>query len=210
MGSKTLFLGLHPQHYPYPVVHMPLIYPKIRHDVIEQLDDLDQYPYIILTSQTAVQFFFQLIVPQKLSTTFIAVGPMTQEAIRAYTDLPIITAALFSAKGIVELLSLLPKKKCLYLHSARSACTIIDGCKALKISLKNVILYDVEYCKPNINPSDFEEIVFTSPSIVELFFSYLQLSTQRCIAIGETTAQALRRYAIEPVIYFWPQHSFFF
>lgn len=138
----------------YPMIRIVPLYPQI---------DFTGITHMIATSQTVLE-----LVQPPPHVQVLAVGKKTGSLAKD----PII-AKEECAEGIVELLKPLKDPYILYPHSSLSRPVISDFLKG-RFRYREVILYDVELQAPDPRPqlSEFDKIVFTSPSQVEAFYRF--------------------------------------
>lgn len=158
----------------------------------EHIPDCD---WVFFYSSRGVQFFFEQIKKLNLtvpSTKFAVMGKGTAETLRKYTKSinfigvgePKSTALAFKNRAAGQVV-LFPRAK----NSKQSIQKLLLG----KIISIDLIVYEnkpKDYC--HMRGRDF--LVFTSPLNVEAYFNKnVKLPHQKIVAIGETTAAALRR-----------------
>jgi uroporphyrinogen-III synthase len=150
--------------------------------------------WIFFYSKTAVPFFFEQVQHQQLSVhaKLAALGVGTAKAIVSAgyqlhfigTGEPETSAQLFVNQAIGSSV-LFPRAK----HSRRSVQELLAG----RIAVEDLIVYD------NVPREDFilplcDWLVFTSPLNAETYFQrYTLQAKQKIMAIGATTAGALRK-----------------
>lgn len=211
MSKKTLFTGLDPSNYALSdYIHMPLIkiVPRpIKHvEIAEMFKNISQFTHIIFTSKNAVRIFFQYFweYKGKKSTIdnmlLISVGKRTSFEIEKNHFKPRFTAQLEQQEGIIHLLSHqdLSKANILLPRSSLARPNLIHFLVEKGVRHHVCNLYDTEYQKPStqISLDEFNEVVFTSPSTVNAFFSYYKDVPKhmkfRCI--GDITQKQLRTF----------------
>ncbi|MBI5273905.1 MAG: uroporphyrinogen-III synthase [Chlamydiales bacterium] len=210
--KKVLFTGLDPTFFALqdPVLHVPLIdiVPRPIHNVEIQnmYHHLHQFTHIIFTSKSAVRIFFNYLKEMNKSLSDLAsikilsVGKRTSLELKKNHITNIYTAKEEQQEGIVDLLKEMDLTNA-YILMPRSA-----GARPLLIhflvehSIRHYFcdLYDTVYVKPTIDIpfSEIGEIVFTSPSTVNAFFSFFKTLPDHLSfkCIGEITRQALHHY----------------
>jgi hydroxymethylbilane synthase len=159
-------------------IHLPLI-EVIGRGVTDPaiaaaLKTIAQITHIVLTSQTAAELLFSYVNPLDLKDKmFIAVGTATCALVRSFGCEKVVSAAVETAEGVVKTLSEMDLENAylLWPHSALSRPVISDWLKDSRVKHIDVVFYDTHTKKQNPLPSldQFDEIVFTSPSIVKAF-----------------------------------------
>ncbi len=153
--------------------------------------------WIFFTSKNAVKYFFEQSQHLEVSTMKIgAVGKATAEEIRKYnrradfigdSDNTIFTGKKFSA-AVGSKLVLFPQAKA--------------SMKTIQFQLKKEQIIDLivyETIKKNKDVVVADVMVFTSPSNVDAFFEANKINEkQNVVAMGDATANALKKYGIKP------------
>lgn len=206
--KKSLYLG---PEYPlkaFPdkcITHVPLIETVARE--CDALTSWQHYTHVILTSKTAVRSLVSLLRKAKISPyslaskQIITVGKATAELAKAYGADPLI-AEEETAEGVVKIIQTLSLDKAHFFwpHSSLSRPLIENALKEKNACFTSCILYDTSPIKDVELPclSDFQEILFSSPSTVAAFFScypspppHLQLTP-----IGKITLDELAKYTL--------------
>lgn len=190
--TKSLYLGLEPpKEDPLKKsIHHPII-KIVPRDT--QIPNLSPFTHLIFTSKTAVDIFFSHTKPDK--HTLIAVGQATANRIRSYNFTPHIIAQEETAEGVVEELKSIKNGTFLWPHAALARPVISNYFIEHKIGFEEWILYDtypnITHPLPNLQIID--EVIFTSPSTVEAFFSHFKIIPPniKLIPIGPITADFL-------------------
>lgn len=187
--SKTLYLGIDPPPgvFHYPVIRVePMALPQ------EALSMWERSTHGLFTSKNAVRFW-PLSGKERIG---IAIGPATASSMRsAWRDLRIPEQT--TQEGIVFLLEEMDLRHAFlfYPHSHRARPLLVEYLKRRNLSFYHFALYKTVLQRPDlaIDLSDFEEIVFTSPSTVEAFFHIFKNIPDhiRCRSIGPVTQRAL-------------------
>lgn len=195
-NNKILYLGLDPARFKhqgalfhYPVIRtLPLPF---------DVSDCHLWTHIICTSRTTVEILFSNCHPR---CHFIAVGQATVEKIKEYGTFTISVAEEERAEGIVALLSSLVLKDSylFYPHSEGSRALIGEYLQKNKIAHRDTILYKTvaDLTLPPPDLKQFDEIVFTSPSVVDAFLAlYGELPIgKKLTAIGPVTQNRLNNH----------------
>lgn len=209
--KQVLYLGIDPTHFKTDgqVIHYPIIriVPRSEDDpgVVALFENVRQYTHIIFTSKSAVCIFF-LYMEKKgmhrsclMRVQMIVIGEVTALHLRRHGFEPVMIANNTTQEGIIEALDTLDWEGVYFLlpRSSLSRSVLVDFFDQNHIRYDAVDLYDtvISETAPIPNVESMDEIVFTSPSCVEAFYSlYGCIPEQtRCIAIGPITQAALQR-----------------
>lgn len=207
--QKSLYLG---PEYPLKafsdkrITHFPLIETALR-EPCDALASWQHFTHVILTSKTAVRALVALLRSARISPhtlagkQVIAVGKATAELVKAYGADPLV-AEEETAEGVVAIIKSISLKKAHFFwpHSALSRPLIETALKEKNACFTSCILYDTLPVKDPKLPdlSNFQEILFSSPSTVAAFFachssppSHLQFTP-----IGKVTMEELAKYTL--------------
>jgi len=198
---RSLYTGLTPPNE--DMVHCPLIQivPRPANDpaIFKIWNHLPRITHMIFTSKSAVQIFFRYF-PKGADLSHIhalAVGKVTASPLKLHDFQSIEAAEEETAEGLIQLID---SKKLnapffLWPHSARSRPIIPHYLQSQDFPFYDCILYDTITRMPDPLPdlSQFDEIIFTSPSTVEGFLkAYGTLPNNlRLTPIGPITAKFL-------------------
>lgn len=188
----TLYFGLDPSRFPRKVTHFPLIEiaPRPESELKPFFDKLPDYEKVIFTSRSSIPIYMKYACVKR---PCIVVGRATMKLARSY-GLPILhVAKLEQAEGILEILKK-ERGTFFFPHSSKARPLLIEYLKTKKAL--TFPLYDTVMRKDKIDLSNFEELVFTSPSTVEAFFRlYGEIPPgKKVIAIGPITAEFLMQF----------------
>lgn len=200
---KALYLG---PEYPlnaFPhrrIVHCPLIETVPCSPTIE---DWKAFTHVIFTSKTAVKMLASHLRSRGISPfaigekKVITVGEATGEVAKAFGADPLI-AEEETAEGVVTLLKTIKENAYFFWpHASKARSVIKEALK--KARLSTCILYDtVPLNTPLPDLSDFQEILFSSPTTVSAFFTRLPFPPKHLqfTAIGPITKEALEKYTL--------------
>lgn len=208
--EKTLYLGLEvpPDLQAESIVHCPFIriVPKPLDDlaVISAFRNFPSFTHLIFTSRSAVSIFFDLaqsfqINGQEIADKkIISVGKRTEEKLRKYGIESDLIAGEETAEGILAVLKSLDLKMSHFFlpQSAISRPVISEWLAKQQIAYVACPIYNT---LPNIpdplpNLTEFGQIVFTSPSVVNAFVqAYGLIPTDKILrCIGPVTESYLR------------------
>jgi uroporphyrinogen-III synthase len=186
----TLYLGLDPSNYP-GAVHYPVI------DTLPAAFDLspkeyETYTHLIFTSKSAVAYWHRSLDGKIV----IAIGPSTKKILQERGVTPLV-APFATQEGIIELLEGLDLKRgrILFPRSRLARSVLDEYLHREKIFFRTIDLYDTIFIRNEPVPdlSEFQEIVFTSPSTVEGFLRiYKKIpSEMKLTPIGPITQKRL-------------------
>ena len=192
--TRILYLGIDP---PPGVFHYPVIRTE-RIDSSELEAALllwNRCTHAIFTSKNGVRHW----TGDLHGKTIVAIGEATAREIRTRNAMPIV-APTATQEGVADLIDTLDLNGAflLYPHSNLSRPFLADFLKEKKIDHYVFSLYNTLFQRPDPVPdlSQFDEIVFSSPSTVEAF-SRIFSSVPRRISltpIGPITKKALAEY----------------
>lgn len=198
---KVLYLGLDPKNYKGKgqITHYPII-KIVERDLKEPTfdvlwRDLILFSTVLFTSQNTVHLLLKEVGANSLKNkTLISVGKITAKVLSSY-GLSSLICENETAEGIISVLSTISTPYVLYLHSKRARALILDYLIKEKIKHFAAPLYNTLSNFPSPIPtlSEYQEIVFTSPSTVD---SFLELFTTfphnvKLTAIGPITRSYL-------------------
>ena len=209
-SHRILYLGLElPLAFAQKnAVHFPIIQ-IVPHSFdiprIQQIfSHISEYTHIILTSKTAVRLFFQTLafykfnLEQLTQKIFIVVGKSTAQVLQQYQIKADIVACNETAEGIIEELVQIDCAKAYFFwpHSEQSRPIIANFFKQRRIRYQECVLYKtvpITSVENLPNLSQFDEIVFTSPSTVNAFIAIFgKIPENVCkTAIGPITQACL-------------------
>jgi len=215
-GETVVLTGIHKSDEPENLIlkngGVPASFPLItvresKSEDLQFIHRLNEYDWLIFTSQNGVNYFHQKMERNHLSATQIthpkiaAVGSETERALNRIGFAVRFTPTIFSAdRLIVEFPQQAdPNERCLFIRGSLAKRTITDG-------LTNVVdewtVYETvtdtekaqqlrEFLKGKRNCT----ITFSSPSAVEVFvmdvLPYLSIENYTIAAIGHVTEEAL-------------------
>ncbi|MBV6443503.1 MAG: hypothetical protein EPGJADBJ_05274 [Saprospiraceae bacterium] len=164
--------------------------------------------WVFFSSKNAVRFFFESLKSRGdsesprdfMHTQWAALGPATAKVLAEYVGKVDFTGT-GEPEGTADAFRRLPQKKELRIlfpaarHSRQSVMSLLTP----DFQCLHFPIYDN---RPVADPpySDADVLVFTSPMNAEAYFSKNKLEIhQRVVAIGETTAGALRELGISDI-----------
>jgi uroporphyrinogen-III synthase len=209
-GKKILYLGIDPTRFAHKglLCHLPLIR-IVAHPFEGELktsfENMTVYSHVLFTSRTAVNIFQEYALKAGFPLTvlqdkiYISVGSATTESLHEANLSATHTAQNETGEGVVELLESLSfdQAHLFFPRSALARSLIPTYMHQKGIRFTAVDLYET---LPNhvalSNLETFDEIIFTSPSIVHAFFSLSCFlpPREKCISIGPVTEKALNSY----------------
>lgn len=164
--------------------------------------DIPAADWVFFSSKNAVQFFFQPLENQKIhlpKTKWAALGAATAKALEQYveevnftgTGEPRATATAFRRAISPPAVVLFPAAS----RSRQSVMTLLSP----DFQCIHFPIYDNQPLA-EVPHSEADVLVFTSPMNAQAYFSTNVLGkNQRVVAIGETTAEALRELGISKI-----------
>jgi uroporphyrinogen-III synthase len=204
-----LYLGSDPSHFKGEgrVIHCPVIrivprslsLPEIR----QAFDDLSDYSHFIFTSKHAVRIFFegleQLGRDKKLleGKHFSAIGAITASHLEQRGFKPDLVAEEETQEGVIAALRVqdLDEAYIFLPRSSLSRPVLVNFLLERGVRHQACDLYDTHPHHPDPLPDlqEVDEIVFTSPSTVNAFFSIYSHLPERVklTPIGPVTKEAL-------------------
>jgi uroporphyrinogen-III synthase len=205
MLKTTLYLGLRPPlRRNKNTIHYPIIcveaFPRSKPCIQEALTIFEDVTHLIFTSQSAVQYFTEIIEQPCPNKTIIAVGKATaKECLRLGWSSPDI-ATNETAEGVVSLLKdyLDPNFVFLWPRSDLARPVILEYFDSGAQRFSDCPIYTVKAKLPGplADLSAIDEIFFTSPSTVEAFIHFFGSipTDKKLTCIGPITEKALDKY----------------
>lgn len=218
--KKVLYLGTDPSHYideQAMIVHFPLIriLPRdfTEFKIKSQFEDLCQYTHFLLTSKHAVHIFVQALraygfsLESLVDKKFLAIGPSTAEALRFYGLNYIEQPKNSTQEGMMDLLDQLECERAYFFYprSSKARPALSHYLRVRKLRHQICDLYDTLEQECFLLPplEKFNEIVFTSPSIVEAFCKLKKEIPEHIVikAIGPITKSSLEKYFNRDILF---------
>lgn len=207
-GKTTLYLGLDPSHYcpTGQLHHLPLIeiVPTPLEKVREVLGQFDQFTHVLFTSKTTVSLLCSYLDAlghlNWNGKTVAAIGEATAATLRTKGIEPTIIAREETSEGVVEVCRpfFSDETHVFWPHSALSRSVIRDHFIRCKIPFTECHLYTSAPILLTPPPclELYDELVFTSPSVVDAFLiNYQSLPKNKILTtIGPITEQHLRKF----------------
>lgn len=167
------------------IIHYPIIrilpIPKENLEIQSAFTAFDQYTHLIFTSKTAVSIFFDyapyfgINIDNIRQKSLVAVGQKTAGKIYQYCSKTPIIAAQETAEGIIDIFEGQDLKTAYFFwpRSALSRPIISDWLQSKNIKYCACIFYQTVNHSPLPLPdiTQFDEIIFTSPSTIDAFIS---------------------------------------
>jgi len=207
--KQTLYLGidLPPKWKNKSTVHFPLvkIIPKDKENpfIVDSFKRFNTYSHVVFTSRNAVSVFFSLAahfnisIAEIASKLIIAIGQRTSEKLSEYGNEANLVASEETAEGVLEVIKSLDLTGSHFFlpQSSLSRRIIPNWLESKQVAFTACPIYDTVpgHSGPLPDLELFDEIVFTSPSIVNAFlhaYGYIpENKTLSCI--GPITQQYL-------------------
>lgn len=202
----------------------PIQFPTIKIDEItankyleQEINNIEKYSYIILTSQNAVDIFFNNMYKMNVdlrklhNAKIVAIGPATANALRDKGIIADIIPPKYVAESIYEVLKdKLNKNDNILIPRASNARDYLveklsEICSVNEIHIYNTIMEcsDKEYIVNLLNKGKVDYITFTSSSTVKNFINILgnenidKLYNMKLISIGPITSKTINSYGLE-------------
>lgn len=206
-----MYLGIDPNEpaLDVDVVHLPFI-EIIPRDFEEftiktSFADISEFSHILFTSKNAVRLFFEALSHFKIQKDLLffkqlfAIGNSTSRELEKNGCTHQKIASLETQEGIIDLLELEDLKNAyiFYPRSSKARPALSFYLRVREIRHQVCDLYDTKTRLLSTLPTleTFDEIVFTSPTTVEAFFSFYSTvpNNVELKAIGPITQQALSK-----------------
>ncbi len=171
------------------------------------IDNLQKFNWIVFTSRYAVRYFFKALLTFKKDLRTLAViniasiGKTTTSELSEYGIYPELQSEDESSEGLIELFSgeNIINNEILIPRSNIALPLLPDGLKQLGNKVTTLTIYEntVPDNLPEINPGQYDYIVFNSPSCVENFFipnDNSMFTNQKFIVRGPQTMKILKNY----------------
>jgi uroporphyrinogen-III synthase len=191
----------------------PILFPLINIEAINKKEVKSTYQsttfdWIIFTSSVAVQFFFNVVKPEEVTSKIAVVGTSTKKAVEELGLKVNFMPSAATAKKIVKEIPLNKGDKVFIPRSKIAGRAIIDTLKKRGIEVVELATYNntpVDYTKEQIEEvlaQNINVITFTSPSTVENFVALLRkykikLGAQHIVSIGPSTTAAAIKMRLE-------------
>ncbi len=185
--KKALYLGVDPSFFSYekPLLHYPVIrlIPKSSLDLAlkDAFLEISCYSLFLLTSKNAVRILFSLAeefsldLETTLQNKCISIGPSTTRALKEKGVIPFLEVFPNTQEGVIGALDgmLLEEEFIFYPKSSLARPLLSLYLQKRKVRVNTLDLYDtvIHLEKPYPSLSEVDEVIFTSPSTVEGFFS---------------------------------------
>lgn len=178
-------------------------------NIIEYMDKLPFYDYIVFTSVNGVNSFFDFLLRKNydvrnLKAVFAAIGPATEKAIKKRGIIPKIIARKFVSESLYEELKdfIKPGDKIFIPRSKNSRPYLSQVLKKSGCIVDECFTYEIQ-CG-NINDTrcfdDVDTVLFTSPTTVRNMIKLVGLKSigkKDIIAIGPITGKELEKNGLE-------------
>lgn len=166
--KRVLYLGLDPTSDKY--IH----YPVIRLVPKKGLKKVALFDLCIITSKHVINLLLPLVKKESLQRRCITIGPATTASLLREGIDPLLESAVSTQEGVIAELEKCKKLgRVLYPRSSKARPLLKEYLNKKANFLEIVDLYDTIIQKPYPIPDlqEIDEVVFTSPSTVEGFFS---------------------------------------
>ena|SRR3990167_6356418 len=194
---RLLYLGTNPKRYQTTktIVHQPLIQIEPISILPKEIDSIwAGVSHILFTSPNAVHCWSQIASFHLDEKEKIAIGIGTADALQQIGQ-SCIQAAMATQEGVIETIRKMEISFLLWPHSLKSRPVLQEFLKEKKIPFYSFALYQpvVQIPHPILDLNEFDEIVFTSPSVVDAFFEIYKIVPRniKLTAIGSVTEKYL-------------------
>ena len=193
--KRILYLGLEspPSTTDQLYIHYPVIQIVPRGDVAAAVTASASYSHLLFTSKVAATLFCRHTVPRQQQ--IISVGAATTQRLESFGCHVALTAVNPCAEGIVAMLEAMPlirENSFFWPRSALARSLLPSFFERMSIRYRDWIFYDTVPCWAGPLPPALDQIVFTSPSTVDAFFSFHRLPEGvELAAIGPITQRKL-------------------
>lgn len=192
--TKSLYLGLESSHFAASFPSEKIVYcPLIETRGLSPSLPLEGVTHIIVTSKEVVRYLSE-VVDFKLYK-FIAIGKATAEVLKGQD---VLVAKESTQEGVIELLKQMdfaPEDRILYPKSSLARPSLALFLRQLGVDYRVVDLYETRGKKGVTLPplEAFEQIIFSSPSVVEAFFalSPKKFDSKNFYCIGPVTQKKM-------------------
>ena len=190
--SKILYLGTDPSRFGREVIHCPLIETKPLPLPPQVLNAWDQFTHLIVTSPNGAHI---LKAHDLNGKKILAIGKGTAQILGNCFAI----SHPETQEGMIALLQGLDLKDTYILYPRSSIARPLLGNYLLEAGIRHITcdLYETIFLKPDPLPhlTDFDEIVFTSPSTVKAFMAVFGAIPQhlKLTCIGPITEETLKK-----------------
>lgn len=159
------------------------------------LPDVD---WIFFYSQKAVTFFFESIQPKDLQVKYAAFGKGTAKALEQF-GVSVDFCGTGDGANTAEAFLIAAKAKRVLFPRAQHSQKTIQRLLGKQLQVHDLIVYNNEP-KTDFSLPPMDLLIFTSPMNAQAYFKrYPWKTTQKVLAIGETTGKALQELGITRV-----------
>jgi len=209
--KTILYLGTDPSYFfsnghvlHYPIIHISAK-PVEDQNIKNAFDDLKEYTHFIFTSKNAVRVFFELFDQRKENyeilqgKKFISIGKVTSDFLLQKKIVPFLQAEEETQEGMIKKLSHedLSQAYIFFPRSSISRPVLLDFLRNQSVRYLACDLYDTipQFFEPYPDLKKVDEIVFTSPSTVEAFYSLYGFipKDKKLSVMGPITEEALKK-----------------
>lgn len=185
--------------------------------ICQEIERVNQYNYIIFTSQNGVRIFFDRLLSlgldmrQLVNTTIVAIGRATAEEIEKYHITADIIPRNYIAEGILETLKdeLQPQDRILIPRAKESRDFLVDRlsklCRVKELKIYETILGEGVESKEEmqnlLENKDIDYITFTSSStvknLVQILGNVELLKNINLVSIGPITSKTIEDFGLK-------------
>ncbi len=181
---------------------IPIVKPLVRFEATAtvKIRPSKAYNFLILTSPTAAEHFLRQLtspiyyLPKRIAVT----GPGTAEVVRALNIDLLMPESDFSAKGLLATLPAdLTGYKILRIRSEEAGPSLAEALRARGAKVKDLPIYRTLPC--TVTPPAHDAVFLASSSAANAWLQ-TEPRTAEILAMGNPTAQTLRRNNVEPTV----------
>lgn len=155
---------------------------------------------VVFTSMNAVEAVNEYLPPQKTGWKIYCIGHTTQQLVSDIFGAASIKATADDASKLADIIIRNKEKEIVFFCGDQRRKELPGKLQEHHVLLEEVVVYKTILTKQAIN-SNYDGILFYSPSAVQSFFSANKPSNQTIFfAIGETTARAIKEYGSSKIV----------
>lgn len=161
----------------------------------------EKHTTAVFTSAKAVEAIAQVINQNELSWDIYCIDGNTKQAVKKHFSYSSIKATAPNAAALAaEILNHAPATGITFFCGNLRRDDLADILKQAGIAIHEITVYETVILKKQLDKA-YNAILFASPSAVEGYFSVNSLpASTTCFAIGNTTAEAIKKYTDNNII----------
>jgi uroporphyrinogen-III synthase len=156
---------------------------------------------VIFTSMNAVEAVAEFLFDEQPAWKIFCIGNTTKELVQKYFGEDKIAGTAQDALALAEVIIADGEtSEIIFFCGDKRRDELPSALKAANIDVQEIIVYETIQVQHKIE-KDYHGVLFFSPSAVESFFSVNKLNSETALfAIGNTTAQAIKKYCNNKII----------